>query len=56
MPRQKSPLKNGTKLRKAPFVFLTLFIILLLIGIAVDEPVRVMEQATRICLSCIGIG
>jgi hypothetical protein len=42
--------------RKTPFIFLLLFVILLLIGIAAGEPMRVLEQARQICLSCIGIG
>lgn len=32
------------------------FLILFSIGVAVDEPGRVLEQAWQICLSCIGIG
>lgn len=38
------------------FIPLTLFLILFLIGIALNEPQRVLEQAWSICLSCIGIG
>lgn len=38
------------------FVPLTFFLILLLVGIAVNEPQRVLEQAWNICLDCIGIG
>ena len=44
------------KLRKTPLVLLFLFALLLLIGIACDEPSRVLEQARAICLPCIGIG
>ena len=43
-------------LRKTPLVLLFLFVLLLLIGIACDEPSRVLEQARAICLPCIGIG
>jgi hypothetical protein len=43
-------------LRKAPLVLLFVFALLLLIGIACDEPSRVLEQARAICLPCIGIG
>ncbi len=32
------------------------FLILFSIGVAADEPSRVLEQAWQICLSCIGIG
>ena len=42
--------------RKGPFVLMTLFLALFLIGIALGEPGRVLEQAKAICLSCIGIG
>lgn len=45
---------NGS-LRKTPLVLLFLFALLLLIGIACDEPSRVLEQARAICLPCIGI-
>ncbi len=39
-----------------PFVLITIFIVLMIVGIAVGEPGRVLEQAKAICLSCIGIG
>jgi len=42
--------------RKAPFAVLTLFLIILLLGISTGEPQRVLEQAIQVCLSCIGIG
>ncbi len=42
--------------RKAPFILITIFLLLLLIGIGAGEPSRVLEQAKAICLSCIGIG
>lgn len=45
---------NG--LRTAPLVVGLVFLLLLLAGIALDEPSRVLEQARAICLSCIGIG
>lgn len=44
------------RLRRAPLLLLALFLLLLAIGIAVDEPTRVLEQAKSVCLSCIGIG
>jgi len=39
-----------------PFILIGIFLLLLLVGIALDEPTRVLEQARSICLSCIGIG
>ncbi len=44
------------KPRIAPFVVIIIFIILCVIGIGLDEPSQVLNQATQICLSCIGIG
>ena len=32
------------------------FLVLFSLGVAFDEPSRVLEQAWQICLSCIGIG
>jgi len=56
-PVRKSPLPiHGTRLRRVPLVLLLVFLFLLLVGIAVDEPTRVLEQARSVCLSCIGIG
>lgn len=48
--------KVAAKIRKAPFLVILGFMILGLIGIATGEPQRVLEQAVRVCLSCIGIG
>lgn len=47
---------SKNKIRKAPFIAIFVFLILGAIGISVGEPSRVLEQATQICLSCIGIG
>jgi hypothetical protein len=44
------------KMRKTPFFALGFFLLLWLIGISVNEPTRVLEQAKSICLECIGIG
>lgn len=44
------------KIRKAPLVVIFLFLALGAIGISLGEPSRVLDQATQICLSCIGIG
>ena len=49
-------MKKKFTARKTPLVLITIFLLLFLIGITVGEPVRVLEQATAICLSCIGIG
>ena len=35
---------------------LLIFLLLFLLGIALGEPARVLEQARSICLECIGIG
>ena len=48
--------KTAQKIRVAPFIAILLFLILGAVGISVGEPGRVLEQATQICLSCIGIG
>ena len=47
---------DAGRLRPATLLLLALFLVLLAIGIAVDEPTRVLEQAKSVCLSCIGIG
>lgn len=44
------------EIRRAPFVAILIFVILGIIGISLNEPSRVLQQATQICLSCIGIG
>lgn len=49
-------MKKKSPLRIAPFLLLSLFLLLLLVGINVEEPERVLEQAKTICLACIGIG
>ena len=42
--------------RRAPLFLLLFFLLLLMIGIAVDDPGRVLEQARTVCLECIGVG
>jgi hypothetical protein len=44
------------RVRKAPLYLFLFFLLLLLAGIALDEPSRVLERARSICLECIGIG
>ncbi|MDH3359326.1 MAG: hypothetical protein OEL55_00505 [Desulfobulbaceae bacterium] len=48
--------RTAFTIRKAPIVLGLFFLGLLLIGIAIDEPSHVLEQAKQICLNCIGIG
>lgn len=55
MKRRKDKMVQA-KVRKAPFVVILIFVILGAIGISLGEPSRVLQQATQICLSCIGIG
>ncbi len=49
-------MKEKKKIQKIPFILLVFFLTLWMIGLAVGEPTRVLEQAKSICLSCIGIG
>lgn len=49
-------LRKKRPIRKAPFVVITAFLFLWMIGVATGEPARVLEQALQVCLSCIGIG
>jgi len=49
-------MKKDNKIHKTPFILISLFLILWIIGIALGEPTRVLEQAKSICLECIGIG
>lgn len=44
------------RVRKDSIIVILFFLVIWFIGIATGEPVRVLEQAVRICLSCIGIG
>ena len=45
-----------TKSSNNAFFVLLFFLALWLVGLAVGEPTRVLEQAKSICLECIGIG
>lgn len=51
----RKPLTRKSLIRK-PLLVLLAFLLLWLAGIAGGEPQRVLEQAIRICFSCIGIG
>lgn len=55
MPPQRRR-KTKTTVRKAPFVVILIFMVMGIIGISLDEPRRVLEQAVQVCLSCIGVG
>ncbi len=44
------------RVRRAPFLVIGFFLLLWFVGITLDEPGRVLEQAVQTCLSCIGIG
>lgn len=50
-------MKNtAPRLRRAPFVLITFFLLFWLAGLLLGEPTRVLEQAWSVCLECIGIG
>lgn len=48
--------RDEPRLRTTPLWLLFFFLSLLVVGIALDEPSRVLEQAKSVCLACIGIG
>ncbi|MFW2366649.1 MAG: CD1871A family CXXC motif-containing protein [Desulforhopalus sp.] len=54
--RKQTYKETNRKIRIAPFVAIFIFLVLGAIGISLGEPTRVLQQATQICLSCIGIG
>ncbi|WP_275889107.1 CD1871A family CXXC motif-containing protein [Desulfobulbus rhabdoformis] len=43
-------------MRTLPLVTMAIFLGLVLLGISLGEPERVLQQARSICLACIGIG
>jgi len=49
-------MKDKNKIQKIPFILIGFFLALSMIGLALGEPTRVLEQAKSICLACIGIG
>jgi hypothetical protein len=48
--------ENIKRIRIAPFIIILFFLVMGMIGIMTGEVGRVLEQATQVCLSCIGIG
>jgi len=44
------------KIRPTPLVLMLIFCLCLLLGVNLGEVQVVLEKATAICLSCIGIG
>lgn len=42
--------------RRLPFFLMMVFAILTILGINLGEVATVLNKATKICLSCIGIG
>jgi len=48
--------KSPPAIRKGPFIIITCFTIMAIIGIGLNEPGRVLEQSWQVCLSCIGVG
>ena len=54
--REQKDKKTKQKIQIAPFVAILIFLALGVVGISLGEPSRVLEQATQICLPCIGIG
>jgi len=56
MPSSPKTSPGARPLRKKPFAVIFIFLLIWMAGVATGEPGRVLEQAVRICLSCIGIG
>jgi hypothetical protein len=48
--------KRREPIRHTPFIIMLFFLLLVIAGVAVNETDMVLEQATKVCLSCIGIG
>lgn len=48
--------KKVHRVRRGPLVAILFFLLLWFVGVALGEPVRVMELAGQVCLSCIGLG
>lgn len=43
-------------MKPVPIIIIFVFALLMMIGIFLDEPSRVLNLSTQVCLSCIGIG
>jgi hypothetical protein len=52
----RGKIRKKLRVRKGPVIIIGFFLFLRFAGISLGEPVRVLEQAIRVCLSCIGIG
>ena len=48
--------KRREPINHTPFIIMLFFLLLVIAGVAVNETDMVLEQATKVCLSCIGIG
>lgn len=48
--------KRRDTINHKPFIIILFFLLLVIVGVAVNETGMVLEQATKVCLSCIGIG
>jgi biopolymer transport protein ExbD len=48
--------KRREPINHTPFIIILFFLLLVIAGVAVNETDMVLEQATKVCLSCIGIG
>ena len=48
--------KSPPPIRKGPFIAIACFTVMAVIGIGLNEPSRVLEQAWQVCLSCMGVG
>ena len=44
------------RIPKIPLLLIIVFCLMLVLGINLDEVTVVLEKATELCLSCIGIG
>ncbi|MDH4318810.1 MAG: hypothetical protein OEV64_10505 [Desulfobulbaceae bacterium] len=49
-------MSNERQSNRTTVILFVFFLFLWITGIALDEPLRVIEQACAICLGCIGIG
>jgi hypothetical protein len=52
----KQEKKENPSIQKIPFAIIFFFLLLLMSGLTAGEESMVLEQAIKVCLSCIGIG